>query len=174
MDLISENYKNLNLELHKSNEAYGRNTGLYKDYILKLINKYNFTSVIDYGCGKQSAKLFLPENIVYIPYDPAFEEFNKLPEPNDFLICTDVLEHIEPEYLDNVLKTINEKTKKICFLTIALRPAKKILSDGRNAHLIVESYSFWINKINNNFTNFKIINEEYKENNYLNLTIKKK
>ena len=171
--LISENYIILNSELHKNNLQYGTSTIKYKHIIINLINKYNFKSVIDYGCGKQVAKTFLPTNIKYIPYDPAFQELNILPEPSDFLICTDVLEHIEPQYLDNVLKSINDKTLKICFLTIALRQAKKILSDGRNAHLIVKPKSFWIEKINNNFTNYKIIHEEYVENNFLNLTIKK-
>jgi len=171
--LISKKYFKMNHQLHESKTNYGKSTVKYKDIILNLINKYNFKTMIDYGCGKQSAKSFLPDYIKYIPYDPAFEEINKLPEPEDFLICTDVLEHIEPEFLDNVLKTINEKTKKICFLTIALRSASKILSDGRNAHLIVENRLFWLKKINNNFTNYKIINEEYLENQFLNLTILK-
>jgi hypothetical protein len=172
-ELISENYIKLNNQLHVLKGTYGCSTVKYKNIILELINKYNFTSVIDYGCGKQTAKTFLPENIKYIPYDPAFPELNILPEPNEFLICTDVLEHIEPEFLENVLKKINDITLNICFLTIALRPAKKILSDGRNAHLIVKRKEFWIDKINNNFNNFKIINEEYKVNDYLNLIIQK-
>lgn len=171
--LISNNYKILNNKLHQTNKEYGSSTLRYKDIILDLINKYKFTSIIDYGCGKQIAKTFLPKEIIYIPYDPAFEELNKVPLPSEFLICTDVLEHIEPLYLDNVLKTINNITLKICFLTIALRPAKKILEDGRNAHLIIENRDFWINKINNNFKNFKIIKEEYKENDYYNLIIEK-
>jgi hypothetical protein len=171
--LISKSYSQLNNILHKTNITYGCSTKKYKTIILNLINQYNFTSMIDYGCGKQTAKTFLPENIKYIPYDPAFKELNTLPEPNEFLICTDVLEHIEPEYLDNVLKSINDKTLNICFLTISLRPAGKFLSDGRNAHLIVENKEFWLNKIDKNFNNFKIINEEYLEKNYLNLVIKK-
>ena len=109
-DLFTTKYIELNNKLHITNKSYGTATILYKDIILNLLKKYNFSSIIDYGCGKQTAKNFLPANIKYIPYDPAFPELSKLPEPNKFLICTDVLEHIEPEYLDNVLHLWKFKT----------------------------------------------------------------
>jgi hypothetical protein len=34
-------------------------------------------------------------------------------------------------------------TKRCLFAVISTRPAKKFLADGRNAHLIVEPYPFW-------------------------------
>jgi hypothetical protein len=177
MDLISKKYIKLNNKLHETNLLYGTSTIRYKKTILKIINDYKITEMIDYGCGKQLAKTFLPKNVTYFPYDPAFVELNTLPEPKDFLICTDVLEHIEPEYLDNVLLNICNLTNKICFLTIALRKASKTLPDGRNAHLIVKDKDFWLNKINiifNKFNKFNIINTEYKKNDYINLILVKK
>jgi 2-polyprenyl-3-methyl-5-hydroxy-6-metoxy-1,4-benzoquinol methylase len=65
------------------------------------------------------------------------------PEPHDIVACTDVLEHIEPDCLDDVLKDIRRCTKKVAFLLIATRPAIKVLADGRNAHLIQQPYTWW-------------------------------
>jgi hypothetical protein len=41
-------------------------------------------------------------------------------------------------------------------------PAKRILKDGRNAHLILEDASWWISKLCNyfNITNLKEINKQ--------------
>ncbi len=35
-------------------------------------------------------------------------------------------------------------SKKVVFLTVSTEPARKELSDGRNAHLIVQDYSLWL------------------------------
>jgi hypothetical protein len=63
------------------------------------------------------------------------------------VVCTDVLEHIEPEHLDAVLRHVCSLAKKAVFLQIATRPAKKCLPDGRNAHLTVQSAEWWLAKI---------------------------
>ena len=55
------------------------------------------------------------------PGHPAFQE--RQPGPFDMLISTDVLEHIEPVFLDNVLKDIYETFSKNAFLIIATSPA---------------------------------------------------
>ena len=60
------------------------------------------------------------------------------------MTCTDVLEHIEPECLEHVLDDLQRLTRKVAFLNIATRPAKKILADGRNAHLIQQQLPFWL------------------------------
>jgi hypothetical protein len=72
-----------------------------------------------------------------------------------------------------VLESISELTQNICFLTISLKKSKKTLSDGRNAHLIVQTRNFWLAKINKIFNNFTIIDEMYLIDSYLNLVIKK-
>ena len=84
MDLISEKYIKLNNKLHETNLLYGTSTTRYTKTILKIINDYKITEMIDYGCGKQLAKTFLPKNVSYFPYDPAFTELNILPPPKDF------------------------------------------------------------------------------------------
>jgi hypothetical protein len=54
-----------------------------------------------------------------------------------------VLEHIEPECLDTVLDHIAKLTEKLAILVIATGPSKKLMADGRSAHLIVENADWW-------------------------------
>ena len=61
--------------------------------------------------------------------------------------CIDVLEHIEPDLLDNVLDHLAALTEGIAFLSVDTGPAIKTLSDGRNAHLIQQQLTWWLPKI---------------------------
>jgi len=79
------------------------------------------------------------------------------------LISTDVLEHIEPFFLDDVLKDIHNLFQKNAFLIIATSPAKKFLPDGRNAHLIVETPGWWKEKIETNMPGVKFVHHEFFE-----------
>ena len=85
-------------------------------------------------------------NIQIDGFDPgntSFQEFKK--EKYDLVISTDVLEHIEPEYIDETLKFLKQKSRYFYHL-IALQPSRLILPDGRNAHLILESADWWKKK----------------------------
>ena len=74
------------------------------------------------------------KNFDYYPYDPVFPEYGP-PKKADIVCCIDVLEHVEEEYLTNVLDELKKITMKLGFFTIATEPADKFLKDGRNAHL---------------------------------------
>jgi hypothetical protein len=58
-----------------------------------------------------------------------------------------VLEHIEPQYLEQVLDHLVELTEVVAFITIHTGPAMKTLPDGRNAHLTQEPIEWWLAKI---------------------------
>jgi hypothetical protein len=73
--------------------------------------------------------------------------------PADVVVCNDVLEHVEPEHLDEVLKHMASLAKKAIVLTVATVPAVKTLADGRNAHLIVENARWWYTKLEPYFGN---------------------
>ena len=74
-----------------------------------------------------------------------------LVEPADIETCTDVFEHLEVAYLDNVLDDLTRLTKMALFDTVALRPAKKHLPDGRNTHLIIKPAAWWMHRIHAEF-----------------------
>jgi len=84
-------------------------------------------------------------------YDPGISGKDTSPEPRDYLICIDVLEHVEPDLLYNVLEDLERVIKKKGYLTIAMYPARRILKDGRNAHLIVKDSFWWITKLREHF-----------------------
>ena len=52
-----------------------------------------------------------------------------------------------PIKLDLVLDEIATITTGLGFFTVHMGPAGKILSDGRNAHLIQKPTSFWLPKL---------------------------
>jgi 2-polyprenyl-3-methyl-5-hydroxy-6-metoxy-1,4-benzoquinol methylase len=147
--LISQKYKELNEELHARNPRYGRSGSKYAENIIAICEQFSTKDLLDYGCGKSTLAENLPFNIKQ--YDPAIEKYSKLPEPSDVVVCTDVMEHIEPEFLDDVLNHIKELTKKACFMVISTIPAKKTLSDGRNAHISLHDKVWWIDKLNQYF-----------------------
>jgi len=68
------------------------------------------------------------------------------------VICVDVLEHIEPDKLDNVLDHIASKTNKIFYFKVCLLPSFNSFEDGTNLHLIVEPKEFWLEKLSKYFT----------------------
>jgi hypothetical protein len=148
--MISEEYRALNLELHQRNKNYGVTGHMYAKDVLKIAVIHDCKDVLDYGCGKQTLNMALPQLKVR-GYDPALPGLDKEPSPADLVVCTDVLEHIEPEHLDAVLDHMKTLTKKCFFMTIATRPAQKTLADGRNAHLIQEGLSFWVPKLDSRF-----------------------
>lgn len=58
--------------------------------------------------------------------------------------CIDVLEHIEPDYLQDVFDHLQDLTEVILFATVHTGPAGKTLPDGRNAHLIQQPMEWWL------------------------------
>jgi 2-polyprenyl-3-methyl-5-hydroxy-6-metoxy-1,4-benzoquinol methylase len=74
-------------------------------------------------------------------------QWSARPEPAEMVACVDVLEHIEPDKLENVLDDLRRCVKRVGFFSVSTVAAEKILSDGRNAHLIIEPPSWWLPKI---------------------------
>lgn len=153
--LISEDYKAQNKKLHEI-PAYGTSSAKWVGEVRGIAQTYAVQTILDYGCGKGLLKQALGFEIA--EYDPAIEGKDKQPQPAEMVVCTDVLEHIEPECLDAVLDDLQRLTKRVAFLTIATRPAKKILADGRNAHLIQESHKWWLPKLMERFTVRQFLN----------------
>ena len=159
-NLISDDYKSLNEQLHEAHEEFGnRNDFLARELptsiaILHKLFKYN--SVLDYGCGKglileSLNKKLHPLGIDLQGYDPCIKEFAEPPLPADILLCTDVLEHVEPEKIKEVLEHINTLTINVCYLIIDLLPATKTLADGRNAHINLQTHGWWLDALANIF-----------------------
>lgn len=161
--LISEEYRELNRELHKHGN-YGVSGHKWAASAHALAIKCEAKTVLDYGCGQgllgRAMRSMNRPDVRYdenglpcvhpmmpyqvIEYDPAISGKETKPDSADIVVCGDVLEHVEPECLDEVLSDIAQTAKKAVLLVVATRPAKKTLADGRNAHLIVQPARWWL------------------------------
>ena len=169
--MITSDYREQNRSLHNERPDYGSYGAKWAETVWGLAHQYNAASVLDYGCGKQTLHNALREqeqmfrfkarfcckehqwmHAGWADYDPAIAGLDDTPQAADLVVCTDVLEHIEPECLDAVLDDIKRCTRKAAFMVIATRPAKKTLPDGRNAHLIQQPISWWLNQLMERFT----------------------
>lgn len=149
--LISDDYREQQAQLHR-NDNYGVASKAYAPLVAKAINQYGVTELLDYGAGKgRLAQTLIEQRLVehkirFQHYDPAIPAWSDTPEPTEMVACIDVLEHIEPDLLDNVLDDLQRVTKAIGLFTVSTVEAVKKLPDGRNAHLIVEPPEWWLPK----------------------------
>lgn len=143
--MISDGYRKLNAQLHELSPAYGTSGQRYVADVLKLMREHDLVTVLDYGSGKGTLKRNLPDRDVR-EYDPAIPGKDSRPEPADLIVCTDVLEHVEMEHLDAVLRDLQSLCLGLLYVVVSTVPAVKTLPDGRNAHLVVQSADWWRGK----------------------------
>lgn len=142
--LISEDYRRLNAEKHANKKDYGRLAWHLAPTIETICANNGFNSILDYGCGKGTLSEALKDSSLKVSeYDPAVPGKDSDPMAEDLVVCIDVMEHVEPELLDNVLNHISQLSRVAAYFVIDNGPAKAVLSDGRNAHLIVENVEWW-------------------------------
>lgn len=149
--LISADYQAQQQRLHETTE-YGTAAKHYGAFVTQIVENLQVSHLLDYGCGSRMSllKTLKPKQALkYQGYDPGagVPELATAPIPAQMVCCIDVLEHIEPEYLDNVLDHLASLTEACAFLTIHTGPAQKILPDGRNAHLTQQPIEWWLPKI---------------------------
>ena len=145
METISEEYRRVNADLHKSDPAYGTVAAAQFEYIWPFIESQGTTSIIDYGCGKGELQKLLPFEIQQ--YDPAIPRFAREPRPAKAVICSDVMEHVEEERVDAVLDHIRKLAMQSVFFGISLEPSKGLLPDGRNRHITIKPLRWWLDKL---------------------------
>lgn len=143
MDTITPEYAALNTELHERSESYGSGAWRKAQDVIAIIVTEQYSSVLDYGCGKGTLARDLRECVDVREFDPAISGKDAPPAPADLVVCLDVLEHVEPDLLEDTIKHLHSLAAKELFLTIACRPSTQTLADGRNAHLIVEDREWW-------------------------------
>lgn len=164
-ELISKEYVHLNAKLHQDNPTYGMSGSKHAHTVVKIVKgmitpENQFVKVLDYGAGKGMLAKSLPFSIDQ--YDPAIPEIAAIPAPADLVVCTDVLEHIEPDKINFVLDDLKRVTKRVGFFVISTRPAVKKYDNGQNAHLIVKDKAWWKAKLEK-FFDIALLNEKEQE-----------
>lgn len=153
--LISEEYRRLNADLH-ARATFGQRGGRHAPVVSEILKTIGGGTVLDYGCGRGDLKKALPQ-VKVVNYDPA--TFPEMPKPCDLVVCTDVLEHIEPDCLDTVLKHLAHLTVTVAHIVIATKlDGNKKLADGRDPHLIVKPAQWWKEKLCQHYGQVELIN----------------
>lgn len=146
-DLISEEYRRLQEDLH-GDPLYGVASVRYAPLVADYIRRHDIKQVLDYGAGKgrlgEELDWLVPWPLEMRRYDPGMPQFAAPPQPSDFVACIDVLEHIEPPLLGNVLDDLRRVTRGSGLFTVHTGAAGKVLADGRNAHLIQQPPEWWL------------------------------
>jgi hypothetical protein len=159
-DLTSVGYRR-QLETLHSMRSWGADGEKHAQVVKKLIEQTEPATILDYGCGENRlAEALKP--ILVSGYDPGIPERSKMPKPCDMVVCTDVLEHVEPERVESVIDHIFRLTGKTAYLVISTKPANAILPDGRNAHLTVQPAERWLELLT--ALNWKVQNHQIGKN----------
>jgi hypothetical protein len=152
--LISEEYRDLQRALHE-NPDYGVASLHYAPLVARVLDSVGGDELLDYGAGKGRLGIALQEHLKrplrVHHYEPAMPEWSAPPQPCRFVACIDVLEHIEPTLLDNVLDDLRRVTLQIGVFSVDCAPAQKVLPDGRNAHLIQQPAEWWLPRLQARF-----------------------
>ena len=150
-NLISKEYKEKIVAFHKKRHwgyAFEKRTPslIYKYMALSQAN-----SILDYGAGygefkKQMDDKYPNAKFNIHEYEPGIVGKDEDPPVCDATVCFDVLEHIEPNKIDNVLQHIYDKTNKWAYVVICCVPARKTFPDGQNLHLLIREPNWWLEK----------------------------
>lgn len=144
-------------------KTFGLNRNI-PEIVHKIIKENNIKSFLDFGAGKGHTSATISQTYPEIDlhtFDPATFP-NPLPKEVELTYSSDVLEHVEPDLIDETLNDLCARSTRYQYHLIACHPAKKALSDGRNAHLIIENPKWWKKKIES-LNGWNIIHEEITE-----------
>lgn len=161
--LATKKYIGVLRDTHASHKAWGCDGWRHANEIVIWAGDLGAKSILDYGCGAGTLKDALRHKWIDIrEYDPGVLHKDGLPTYADLVVCTDVLEHVEPECLDGVLAHIRALARFGAFFVIDLELARKVmLTDGRNPHLSVHPWEWWIERLT--FHEFKVAKCEVKK-----------
>lgn len=145
--MITPEYRAVNAAMHAADDNYGRMGSRYVPFVEAAAQGLRAVSILDYGCGKHTLRQAMPGWGDFREYDPALPGYDARPEPADLVVCTDVMEHIEPQFCDAVLDDIHGLARNGVLFVIAMVPAAKLLPDNTNPHKICEDEGWWLPKL---------------------------
>lgn len=150
--VTTSEYRELLRQLH-STKSWGNAGKHHAETVVQFAGELSAKTVLDYGCGTGSMATVIAGRLPVSEYDPGIVGKDTMPLPADLVVATDVLEHIEPDMLNQVLKHIRTLAGLGAYFIISCKKAKETLADGRNAHLIVQRPEWWLARLKeHNFT----------------------
>lgn len=124
-------------------EDYSLGTLFIAEALTDFIHQNQFQDILDYGAGLGRAANFLEleHSVQYFPYDPAIEEFSKLPSPKSLTIAINSLEYCEEIFIPNIITELANATSKSTFISVNTRML------GGMPRTINRDNSWWITKL---------------------------
>jgi hypothetical protein len=151
--LISDYWLDQNRKLHADGDGFGGSGWKHSRAVVDFAAEVGARTILDYGCGEGSLRRMLKKGIPdqervefrgkVHEYDPAVRG-KTVAVPSDLVVCTDVLEHVEPGCLRAVCAHVRSLARRGAYLAVATRTSNKHMPDGGNAHLVVESADWWL------------------------------
>jgi hypothetical protein len=145
MSVITESYRELNRKL-LATDGYAVSGYKMRDSVREL-SDFGRKEILDYGCGRKLLAFSLGPAYTVHNYDPAVPDCSATPEPAEMVYCGDVLEHVEPDCLSDVLADLRRCVIGRGLFRICIADSTKTLDDGRNAHLLVKPHDWWREKL---------------------------
>jgi hypothetical protein len=162
MTLLTEEYRALLAAKHDTGGWKDPAAAQYVDFIVQHALELGENTLLDYGSGGCGLSRVLqerfPGEFTVTEYEPSRDDLMHNNTPHNYVVSIDVLEHIEPDLLDNVLDDLKRVTLKGGYFTVSTRAAGQKLPDGRNAHLIIKPFAWWKEHIQKRFT---IVEEDF-------------
>jgi len=155
-ELVSKKYKEKITALHKQRKWGGNVSRKIPDRIKKYMTLSRTKSILDYGAGYGAFKQAMLGKYDIHEYEPGIIGKDEDPPICDVTVCFDVLEHVEPGKIDNVLKHMYDKTRYWALVNICTIPAGQHFPDGQNLHLLVRESNWWLEKLKYDWEMFNI------------------
>lgn len=157
-------------QMHRSHRGHfwGRSIRHHLDEIAALVIENGTETLLDYGCGKGHQYNLKQVHMQWggiMPslYDPAVAGIDKKPIGRfDGVICTDVLEHVPEDELDEVIADLVGYAKVWCFASIYCEPARKSLPNGRNVHVTIKPPEWWKTKLRAAFEGHAVVHLRFR------------
>lgn len=158
--LISRGHLDEQRRLHAMPEGYGGKGMRHREFVRSMLKELGCKSGLDYGCGQGTlwGKSYSRErdpNWALQGYDPAVDAFSAPPLPADLVVCTDVMEHVEQQYVATVVDHLFHLTQIALYVVVALTETSKRFSDGRSAHVMLRPAQWWADEFATRFQPFQ-------------------
>ena len=118
--LISEEHRSAETRRHISDPEYGGEAIAWAQQISTIINAIQCDTALDYGAGKGELHrhLELDHRVAVHLYDPAIPAISHAPEPQEIVLCINVLDHVEEASIDAVLDDLKRCTQRTIFMVL--------------------------------------------------------
>ena len=144
--MITDEYRNLNALAHED-PSYGTAARFHGELVRSVIERSEAKTLLDYGCGKQALRDLVDDVVSYAGYDPAISGLDSPPHGADVVYCGDVMEHVEPQFVDAVLHDVVRLARCAAVFVISCAQGNRLLPDGSPAHRSVHAPEWWLRKI---------------------------